>query len=135
MQAIRYRTGTDEATGKLLSGWPHVEQSLRKIWTTRTGLRVMRLDFGSELRAFLGEDITPALALDLYDALVTAAHAWEPEYRIRGLQLVHLTRLGSLGLRHSGTYYPEGRFGNYEIAFDAGSIAALQRFQNLGRAA
>jgi phage baseplate assembly protein W len=131
--AIRYRTGIDGSTGKVLIGWPHLLQSLQFIWTTRVGTRVMRLAFGSNLRGLLSEDLTPALALDIYNELVTAAHRWEPEYRIDELQFVSMSRDGALGLRHGGLYFPEGRLGNYDIAipmramperFGRGALAA-----------
>ena len=112
---IRYRSGIDDKTGKLIVGFPHCRQSLRKIWTTRTNVRLMRLAFGANLRDHLSEDLTPALALDIYDDLVTAAHRWEPEYRVTSLRFVKLTEQGGLGLAYSGLYYPEGRFGNYSI--------------------
>jgi hypothetical protein len=115
MRGLRYRTGLDARTGQPLRGWPHVVQSLETIWSTRLDSRVMRLGFGSELFSRLGEDITPALALQLYTDLTVAAHAWEPEYRITSMQLVNLTSAGALGLRHSGIYYPEGRFGIFDF--------------------
>jgi hypothetical protein len=115
MRGLRYRTGLDAQTGEPIRGWRHVAQSLETIWSTRPGSRVMRLAFGSDLYSRLGEDITPALALQLYTDLTIAAHAFEPEYRIRSMQLVNLGRDGGLGLRHSGTYYPEGRFGIFDF--------------------
>lgn len=115
-------------TGLILSGWDHVRQSLEVIWTTHVGDRVMLLEFGSVLRSLLAEDLTPALALQIYDELVTAAHRFEPEYRLQELQFVRLSESGMLALKHSGLYYPEGRLGNYAIAVPA--FAAPQR---LGR--
>jgi phage baseplate assembly protein W len=125
MAAIAYRTGIDRTTGKPLVGWMHVQQSLAVIWTTRVGERVMRLTFGSNLRSWLSEDINAATALGIYDELITAAHQWEPEYRITEMQLVKLVRDGVLGLRHAGIYYPEGRLGNYGIAQAVGGSLAL----------
>lgn len=135
MLAVRYRTGLDPATGKILRGQAHLAQSLVRIWLTRTDTRVMLLDFGSDLRSHLAEDITPALALEIYDDLITAAHRWEPEYRIGELQLVTLTRVGGLGLRHAGTYFPEGRFGNFEIQEPFGTVSALAAYERLARRA
>lgn len=133
MQAVRYRTGIDERTGRLLVGWAHVQQSLRTIWTTEMGARVMRLGFGSTLRSWLAEDLTPETALGIYADLVTATHTWEPEYRIASLQLVDATRMGGLGLRHSGTYYPEGRLGNYGLAVPIGMDAPIIVRETLAR--
>ncbi|KZM49451.1 GPW/gp25 family protein [Labrenzia sp. OB1] len=118
MKALRYRTGVHFETFKPLTGWAHVAQSLQIIWTTRLDVRVMALDFGSDHFGLLAEDVTPDIALRLYDALISAAHKHEPEYRIHSMQLVRLTRKGGLGVRHAGTYYPEGRFGNYEDKAD-----------------
>ncbi len=113
---IRYRSGINARTGGRLVGVPHLVQSLGKIWSTRLSERVMRLDFGSDLRSLLSEDLTPSIALLLYNELVASAARWEPEYEITQLQLVMLTEGGALGLRHAGNYYPEGRFGNYSLA-------------------
>ena len=58
---------------------------------------------------------------------------WEPEYRVASMQLVSLTRLGGLGLKHGGTYYPEGRYNNYAIREDFGGVASLARYEALAR--
>ncbi len=133
MQAVAYRTGIDERTGKLLVGWAHVQQSLAVIWTTTLKSRVMRLAFGSTLRSWLAEDLTPATALGIYTDLVVATHMFEPEYRITTLQFVDATRLGGLGLRHAGTYYPEGRLGNYDRAIPVGAGAPIILRETIAR--
>lgn len=132
-QIIRYRTGFDRETGQLLRGWAHVAQSLAVIWLTRIDTRVMLLAFGSAVRSFLSEDVTAPTVLALYDELVTAAHRWEPEYRIADLQLVRLTQKGGLGLRHGGTYFPEGRFGNYGVSEGANALAPLAAREAIAR--
>ncbi len=114
--ALRIRSGLDERTGKIITGPAHLAQSLGKIWHTRIGTRVMRLTFGADLRSLLSEDLTPAIALLLYNEMVASAAPWEPEYRITQLQLVRMTEGGALGIRHGGLYFPEGRFGNFDQA-------------------
>ncbi len=114
--AIRYRMGIDAATGEPISGVRHLVQSLGKIWTTRLDSLPMLLDFGSDLRGLLSEDVEPALSLAIYNELVVSAARWEPEYELTELQLVFLKSSGTLGLRHGGIYYPEGRLGNYDLA-------------------
>lgn len=112
-RALRYRRGIDRHTGRPLVGRPHLLQSLAVIWTTRVNTMPMLLEFGSNLRGNLAKDMTPALALSIYNDLIASAHRWEPEYRVLRLQLVQLGESGLLALRHAGLYYPEGRYGNY----------------------
>lgn len=135
MRAVRYRTGIDARTGRIIGGRAHLAQSLAKIWMTRIGERVMLLDFGTDLRSHLAEDVTGALALEIYDDLTTAVQRWEPEYRAVEMQLVNLTRIGGLGLRHAGLYFPEGRLGNVDLVEDFGGVSSLARYENLARRA
>ena len=131
MQAIRYRSGIDAGTGRIITGQVHLAQSLATIWTTRIGERLMRLTFGSRLRSHLAEDIVPALALAIYDDLVGAILLWEPEYRIVQFQVVSLTRKGGLGIRHGGIYFPEGRFNNFAIRQQFGTVTTLAVYEGL----
>ena len=135
MQAIRYRSGVDARTGLLIRGQVHLAQSVASIWSTRIGERIMLLPYGANLRSHLAEDITGALALEIYDDLTTAVIRWEPEYRVAEMQLVSLTRKGGLGLRHAGLYYPEGRYGNYSVQEDFGAVSDLAQYERLARRA
>lgn len=114
--APRFRTGIDQVTGQPLSGWPHCAQSIGVILTTNLRERVMRLDFGSVLISHLGRNIVPPVVLAIYADATSAVHTHEPEFRIERLQLVSVTRTGGLGLLFWGTYFPEGRFGNYSMS-------------------
>ena len=129
LQAVRYRRGIDASSGRELVGREHLALSLAKIWTTRLGERVELLDFGSKLRSHLAEDVNAALVLEIYNDLTSAVYQWEPEYRVVEMQVVRLTRIGGLGLRHGGLYYPEGRFGNYGIVESFGGVSALARYE------
>lgn len=100
----------------MISGPRHLAQSLSKIWSTRLETMPMLLAFGHDLRSYLAEDMTPALALQIYTELMATAARWEPEYALTQLQLIRFSEGGGLGLRHGGIYYPEGRYGNYELA-------------------
>lgn len=98
MQAVRYRQGISAETGRPLVGAAHLAQSIAVIWSTRLLELIGLLEFGADLRSHLAEDVTGALALEIYDDLTTAVERWEPEYRMRELQLVRMTRDGGLGL-------------------------------------
>lgn len=117
---VRYRSSMCRHTGRLITGFPAIEQSVARILTTRPTELVMLLDFGTDILRHLGKNIHRDRIVSLYMEAVNAIHKWEPEYRIRRLQLVRLERAGTLGIGFTGIYYPEGRFGNYEIAEEAG---------------
>jgi len=117
---VRYRSSMCRYSGRLLTGFPVIEQSITRILTTHPTELVMRLDFGSDILRHLGKNIHAGRVVSLYMDAVNAIHKWEPEYRTQRLQLVKLERIGTLGIAFAGTYYPEGRFGNYDIAEPAG---------------
>ena len=51
--------GFDAMTGRILTGWDHVLQSLSDIFTTGFGERVIREWYGSFVPTLLGQLITP----------------------------------------------------------------------------
>lgn len=112
---IRYRTGIDAETGKALRGLAHLNQSIAKIVTTVVSERVMRLDFGAGLEREIGRNLNKVRILALYGKTIVAIHRWEPEARIKQARLVTIERTGALGLGFAGSYFPEGRFGNFDV--------------------
>lgn len=116
--AVRYRAGIDCSTGRPLAGWEHCRQSLAIILTTMKGERVMRLGFGSDILGKIGRNLTPPVVLAIYQdivAAITHPRYGEPEFRLRRVQIVEVTRPGGLQMRLWGDYYPEGRFGNFAL--------------------
>ncbi|MEV8374604.1 GPW/gp25 family protein [Kribbella sp. NPDC056861] len=63
-------------------GTDKLEQGMRLILQTYPGERVMRPDFGSRLRDFLFEAITPATTARLADEVARAIGAWEPRVEV-----------------------------------------------------
>lgn len=122
---VRYRVGIDRSTGRPLVGMAHVRQNVTRLVRTMPEARVMLLGYSCDIARSLGRNLVPAEVLDLYRRVVTAIHTWEPEYRVRRVQLVALSRAGSLGLGFQGTYYPEGRLGNFRIAEPQGLDLSL----------
>lgn len=116
MATINYRVGIDQNTGQPLVGYPHLVQSLAKIFSTVPQELVMLLDFGADLLAEIGKNLYAGEVLRIYSIIVSQINAWEPEFRVSRMQLVQLTQAGGLGLALSGIYFPEGRLGNYAIS-------------------
>lgn len=110
-------SGVDRATGRALSGWPHVAQSLGVIFTTSFGTRVMRRWFGSLIPNMLGENLTPPTLLRFFTALY-AALEFEPRFaltRIRILSAADELRTGRLRLELEGQYRPRGHLGDFTV--------------------
>lgn len=112
---IHYRVGIDRRTGKPLVGMAHVRQNVTRLVRTLPEARVMLLDYACDIPRSIGRNMVAVEVLDLYRRIVTAVHRWEVEYRIRRIQLLALERTGTVGLGFQGSYYPEGRLGNFTI--------------------
>ena len=113
--------GIDRDTGRLLSGWSDVEQSLCVIFTTKLGSRVMRRNFGSAIPFILGQNLTPSTMLKFYTAIAIGVELWEPRFRVRRVSLpadlnsALQLRSGQIGLRIDGDYRPNALVGDVSV--------------------
>ncbi len=105
--------GVHAATGKVLSGWPHVLQSIGIILTTGLGARVMRRYFGSVAGQLLGASMNQVTILRFFQAVTIAIELWEPRYRISKITVLTLTRGGFGGFQIDGVYRPRGHLGDF----------------------
>lgn len=113
------RSGVERATGRLLRGRAHAEQSVRVILSTYTGTELMRLDLGSDLRALRGENLTAVAVLRAYAEMVEAIHGQEPNVRIVRVRPDHLDgRAGAIAFRLDYRHYPYGHLGDYAVVED-----------------
>jgi phage baseplate assembly protein W len=104
--------GLNRETGRMLTGWPHVVQSLGVIWSTRLNEREMRAWFGASLADELGKRLTPGLTLRLIQAVTVAVELWEPRFKVKRAGFVEATAGGRAGLRVDGEYRPRGHLGD-----------------------
>ena len=104
--------GFDRRTGKILSGWPHVVQSLEVLFTTRFGERVMREWVASFVPAMLGQNLIKDTILKTTTAIYVAVDVFEPRYAIRRFNPLEATRGGYFGLEIIGEYRPYGHLGD-----------------------
>jgi phage baseplate assembly protein W len=108
-------TGLDRRTGAILTGWPHVQQSLEVIFSTRIGERVIREWFGSMVPAMLGENLTVDTVLRTKLAIWVAIELWEPRFRVTQVKSLTATRLGEYRLEIEGEYRPRAHLGDFSI--------------------
>ena len=123
--------GVNRFSGKLLSGFRHVEQSLEVIFATPFHQRVLRRWVGSFVPLILGETYVPRIITRFYWAIATSIDLWEPRYRIKQvfymgralddtwfphttIDVEALIRLGEAIFRNEGVYYPRGHLGNFQ---------------------
>ncbi|MGJ7040505.1 GPW/gp25 family protein [Shinella sp. BE166] len=120
-------TGVNAATGAALTGWQHVQQSIKKILTTPIGSRVMRREFGSDLPDLVDTKMIQRNVLAVYSAAATAIARWEPRFRMRGGAVERAEPTGVLALVIYGTYFPRGHLGDYSVAEDATARVVFER--------
>ena len=117
--------GIDAETGRVLYGWAHVVQSIRKILTTEIGERVHRRWFGSGIPSKIDRpqnlenivDIYMDVAEALEPRLVEGHQAGEPRFALRIVR-AQPGPDGHLTLTLYGTYYPRGHLGDFSVADD-----------------
>jgi hypothetical protein len=114
------RVGVDENTGRLLMGWDHCKQSMRKILFTALNERVQRRKFGSKLPDLIDKPQNEEFVLDIYEATATAL---EPrivegqQYGEPGFVLLRTNLDASVPatvtMKLSGVYFEHGHLGDY----------------------
>lgn len=104
--------GIDRRTGKLLTGWQHVVQSIEDILTTRVMTRVMRRDYGSDAPRLIDAPMNERSLMALYVAIAEALETWEPRFRLTNVTYTTAGADGALSLALVGIYYPRGHLGD-----------------------
>ena len=103
--------GTNNQTGKELTGLAHLRQSVRDILTTPIGTRVMRREYGSRLLALVDSPLTPATLTDVYAAANEALGRWEPRLRVERIRVTPAQGSAASGqvlIDLAGVYLPTG---------------------------
>lgn len=109
-------TGFSRETGKVLTGFDHVQQSIGVILNTLLATRVMKRDFGSTLPELVDRPMTDKNLLSVYSASAEAIRKWEPRFVPSGFKFSRADGAGSVSVSVTGTYYPNGHLGDYSTS-------------------
>ncbi len=112
------RTGIDERSFGVLTGWNHCVQSLGKILTTRINTRVCRRHLGSLVPDLQDANASSRTIFDLYVALADAIEDptdGEPGFVLRTIELAAGGRAGRFAFILGGDFYPLGHLGDFSI--------------------
>lgn len=75
-------TGMCAMTGKPISGFDHVRQSLSRIVLTRIGTRIQRRDFGADILSLVSAPGNEATRVKTLAILAKAILTWEPRVKL-----------------------------------------------------
>jgi phage baseplate assembly protein W len=99
-------TGVNAVTGKHLTGFEEVQQSIEKLVTTPQAVRIMREWVGNPGLKLLGENMTRRNILLWYNIIWLLVEVFEPRFKITRFEVTSADRLGELGVLVQGLYRP-----------------------------
>lgn len=108
--------GINAQTGATLTGWDHVVQSLRDVFLTRFGARIMREWYGSLVPEALGRNITQAEMLPVIASITAAIEQWEPRFVVVDVSIDgSAARGGNLSIVLNGQFLPRALLGDTTV--------------------
>lgn len=108
--------GIDRITGKLISGWRHVEQSIWVLLTTSKKSRVMRRQVGAGVPRFVDSPMNPVNIIDLYASVAKAIADYEPRFRVSRMSIESVSQGGQISVAIQGVYFPRGHLGDFTVS-------------------
>ena len=112
-------SGIDRRTGKPLTGFAHVRQSLGVIFETPPGTRVLARDFGLPWHSIIGKLARRRAVLRFWTLVAILTSIEEPRFPIRrfipGANDVDKFRAGDVAFIMEGEYRPRAHLGDMSV--------------------
>ena len=123
------RLGISRVDGSILVGWPHCQQSIWDILTTRLNSRVMLLNYGAGVADLLDRPGNQQVIALWFASITTAIYMWEPGFRVTNFAIMGASNDGHYQLDLTGIFYPRGHLGDFSIVEDV-AVSFLTPVQN-----
>jgi phage baseplate assembly protein W len=123
--------GVNRFTGRPLTDWDHVVQSIENIFSTRYFERVMREYVGSPVPRLLGELANPRNVSRFRWATTIAIFLFEPRFQPTHVDMFALDRTGDSEWRFDGIYRPRGHLGDFTPAGKRSMVLGVNEFISL----
>lgn len=116
----------DENTGKVITGWAVVRQSIERIFRTKAGSRILQRHFGSRLPDFIDQPYTESWVGYIYAAMADALVRFEPRFILERIEMVNDNELtgavpknGQLWVKLTGVFLPNGAADDMNIRYQS----------------
>jgi uncharacterized protein len=101
--------GMNATTGAALTGFAHLEQSIRDILLTPKGSRVMLCDYGSDLFALVDQPLNESTKMAIIAATIGALSQWEPRIEVQSVTVDGDSAAGTVSLSLNAKCLPDGQ--------------------------
>jgi uncharacterized protein len=105
-------SGIDRNTGRRLTDWDHVRQSIADIVTTPQLTEVLLRQYGSRLRDLVDAPMNDASIVLFYGAVAEALDRWEPRFELTDVSIGSAGPDGHIEMSLTGVYMPLGHHGD-----------------------
>lgn len=98
--------GMSKDSGRTISGLEHLYQSIKDIFMTRKGTRVMRADYGSDLMELLDKPVNETWVASVIIAVSECLEQWEPRFILSAVEVTAAGDSGRFDVALEGEFYP-----------------------------
>ncbi|MHC2250027.1 GPW/gp25 family protein [Bradyrhizobium elkanii] len=100
--ATEHLIDIDRKTGEYVQGWPRIKQSIDCILTTRIGVRLMRLWWGSKFVDMQDKPGNEETLMTGMMAAISAINTYEPEFKVSRVSIDAFDSTGDITITVEG---------------------------------